>query len=210
MAPPQDLPPFIPPLTDEDRKAAFPDVEGHAVHDRAVHYFVLFDQLEWQTGGGANGLNLDSRGWIGRDRDRFWFRAEGDGDGGRVGEAQAHAALRPPVLALVGCRRRRPPGLPAGSGADVGGRRRAGTGAVWFEVEATAYVGASGRTHARLEVEYELLLTNRLVLQPLVRNRDHVRQVGSRARHRRRPQHHRSRRSVCATRFAASSRRTSA
>jgi copper resistance protein B len=29
-------------------------------------------------------------------------------------------------------------------------------------------VGASGRTHARFEVEYELLLTNRLVLQPLV------------------------------------------
>jgi copper resistance protein B len=38
----------------------------------------------------------------------------------------------------------------------------------WFEVEATAYVGASGRTHARFEVEYELRLTNRLVLQPLL------------------------------------------
>jgi copper resistance protein B len=38
----------------------------------------------------------------------------------------------------------------------------------WFEVELTGYVGASGRTHLRGEVEYELLLTNRLVLQPLV------------------------------------------
>lgn len=28
-------------------------------------------------------------------------------------------------------------------------------------------MGASGRTHARLEVEYELLFTNRFILQPL-------------------------------------------
>ena len=40
----------------------------------------------------------------------------------------------------------------------------------WFEVQATIHVGASGRTHARFEVEYELLLTNRLILQPLVEN----------------------------------------
>jgi copper resistance protein B len=38
----------------------------------------------------------------------------------------------------------------------------------WFEIEATAYVGASGRTHFRLETKYELLLTNRLILQPRV------------------------------------------
>jgi copper resistance protein B len=35
-------------------------------------------------------------------------------------------------------------------------------------VELTGYIGASGRTHIRGEVEYELLLTNRLVLQPLL------------------------------------------
>ena len=38
----------------------------------------------------------------------------------------------------------------------------------WFEVEATAYVGAGGRTHFRFEGEYELLLTNRLIFQPLL------------------------------------------
>jgi copper resistance protein B len=37
-----------------------------------------------------------------------------------------------------------------------------------FEVAATAYVGSSGQTAARVEAEYETLLTNRLVLQPLV------------------------------------------
>jgi len=36
-------------------------------------------------------------------------------------------------------------------------------------VEASAYVEVSGRTHVRVETEYDLLLTNRLVLQPLTR-----------------------------------------
>ena len=125
-----ELPPFIPPLTDEDRKAAFPDVDGHAVHDNAVNYFVLFDQLEWQAGKGANGLNLDSRGWVGRDRDRLWFRAEGDGDDGRVGEAQAHVLYGRQFSrwwdVVAGIRQDFRPG-PA---ADVGGVWRAGAGAV--------------------------------------------------------------------------------
>jgi copper resistance protein B len=37
-----------------------------------------------------------------------------------------------------------------------------------FEVEATGYVGESGQTAARFEVEYETLLTNRLILQPQI------------------------------------------
>ena len=164
----RELPPFIPPLTDEDRKAAFPDVEGHAVHDKAVNYFVLFDQLEWQAGKDANGLNIDSRGWIGRDRDRLWFRAEGDSEDGRVGEAQTHVLYGRQFSrwwdVVAGVRQDFRPG-PAQTWAAFGVQ---GLAPYWFEIEATAYVGASGRTHARFEVEYELLLTNRLVLQPLL------------------------------------------
>ncbi|MGC8006364.1 copper resistance protein B, partial [Salmonella enterica] len=38
----------------------------------------------------------------------------------------------------------------------------------WFEVEATGYVGEQGRTALRLAAEYEVLLTQRWVLQPRV------------------------------------------
>lgn len=65
--------------------------------------------------------------------------------------------------------------LPASVRTSDRDRRRPGPPSVcrdwphyWFEVEATAYVRASGRTHARFEVEYELLVTNRLIFQPLV------------------------------------------
>jgi copper resistance protein B len=144
--PAQDLPPFIPPLNDDDRKAAFPDVEGHAVHDRALHYYVL----------------------IGRDRDRIWFRAEGDSDEGRVGEAQAHVLYGRQFSRwwdiVGGIRQDFRPGQ-AQTWAAIGVQ---GLAPYWFDIEATAYVGASGRTHARFEVEYELLVTNRLIFQPLV------------------------------------------
>jgi copper resistance protein B len=167
--PTHDLPAFVRRLTDEDRKAAFPDVGGHAAHDDAVHYFVLLDQFEWQvTTDGAGGINLDSKGWVGRDRDRLWFRTEGDADGGRVGEAQAHVLYGRQFSrwwdVVAGIRQDFRPG-PAQTWAAIGVQ---GLAPYWFEIEATAYVGASGRTHARFEVEYELLLTNRLILQPLV------------------------------------------
>ena len=164
---PGELPPFIPPVTEEVRKAAFPNVEGHAVHDRAMSYYILFDQLEWQAGKGANGANIDSRGWIGRDRDRLWFRAEGDGEGGRVGEAQTHVLYGRQFARywdlVGGIRQDFRPG-PAQTWAAFGVQ---GLAPYWFEIEATGYVGASGRTQARFEVEYELLFTNRVVLQPL-------------------------------------------
>jgi copper resistance protein B len=163
-----DLPAFIPPVTNEDRQAAFPDVEGHAVHDNAVNYFVLFDQLEWQAGEDSRGLNVDSRGWIGRDRDRLWWRAEGDGEGGRVGEAQTHVLYGRRFSRwwdlVAGVRQDFRPGPPQ-TWAAFGVQ---GLAPYWFEVEATAYVGASGRTHVRFEVEYELLITNRLIFQPLL------------------------------------------
>jgi copper resistance protein B len=166
---PRELPHFIPPITDEARKAAFPqDVEGHAVHDRSLHYYVLFDQLEWQSNAGSTGLNLDTKGWVGRDRDRLWFRAEGDSEDGDIGEAEAHVLYGRQFARwwdlVAGVRQDFEPG-PSRTWAAFGVQ---GLAPYWFEVELTGYIGASGRTHLRGEVEYELLLTNRLVLQPLV------------------------------------------
>jgi copper resistance protein B len=161
------LPSFIPPLTDEDRKVAFQDLKGHAVHDRAVNYFVLLDQFEWQNGAGFNGLSIDTRGWVGRDRDRLWFRAEGDGADGRVKEAQTHLLYGRAISrywdVVGGIRQDFRPG-PAQTQAAFGVQ---GLAPYAFDIAATAYIGASGRSHVRFEVEYELLLTNRLIAQPL-------------------------------------------
>lgn len=159
----------IPALTDRDRAAAFPqDLGGHAVHDGAVHYMVLFDQLEWQAGGPAAGLSWDTKTWVGTDLNRVWLRSEGLTAGGAVEDAEAHALYGRSFArwwdVVAGVRQDFRPG-PSQTWAAIGIQ---GLAPQWFEVEATLYIGESAATLARFEAEYEVLLTNRLVLQPLI------------------------------------------
>lgn len=158
----------IPPLTDADRAAAFPDVEGHTLQDNTLHAFVLFDQLEWQAIETGGGLNWDAKGWLGRDRDRLWFRTEGQAEDGRLGDAEAHLLYGRAFARwwemVVGLRQDVRPG-PSQSWLAFGVQ---GLATYWFDIEATVYLSDAGQTAARLEAEYELLLTNRLVLQPLI------------------------------------------
>lgn len=163
-----NLPAFIPPLTDADRAAAFPDVGGHAMHDASTNYFVLFDQFEWQSGRSTDAFAWDTKGWIGKDRDRFWFRSEGDRTGSRTEQAQLNLLYGRAIArwwdVTAGIRLDTLPGTPRGALA-VGIQ---GLAPYWFGVEATAYVEPSGRTHVRFETDYDLLLANRLVLKPLL------------------------------------------
>jgi copper resistance protein B len=110
----------------------------------------------------------DNKGWVGKDRNRIWFRAEGETDDGRLDAAQAHVFYGRAIArwwdVVAGVRQDLRPGG-AQTWAAFGVQ---GLAPYWFQVEATAYVGPSGRTQLRLETEYELLVTNRLVLQPLV------------------------------------------
>ena len=158
----------VPPVTDADRAAAFPKVEPHAMQDGALHTFVLVDQLEWHGGDAHQGPSWDSMAWFGGDQNRLWLRTEGGADSGRLHEAEAHVLYGRAFArwwdVVAGVRQDVRPGA-AQSWLAVGVQ---GLAPYWFDIAATAYIGAGGRTAARLEAEYELLLTNRLILQPLV------------------------------------------
>ena len=158
----------IPAVTDADRAAAFPQgLGGHAVHDSGFHSFVLFDQIEW-SGGKHGGITLENSSWFGGDIDRLWLRLDGESRDGRVEGAQIDALWGRSFSRwwdlVLGVRQDFRPGDPQ-TWAAVGIQ---GLAPYWFELEGTAYFGASGRTQFQFEAEYELLLTNRLVLQPLV------------------------------------------
>lgn len=159
----------IPALTDQDRTVAFPqELAGHAVHDGAVNYYVLFDQLEWQDDGLTSGVNWDTKTWVGTDSNRVWIRSEGTSFDGALEDAEAHAFYGRSFArwwdVVAGVRQDVRPG-PAQTWAAIGIQ---GLAPQWFEIEATAYIGESAATAARLEAEYELLLTNRVILQPLI------------------------------------------
>jgi copper resistance protein B len=144
------------------------DHGGHTVHDRAINYQMLFDQLEWQFVHGEPGSRWDSRAWIGGDRSRLWIRTEGDAIDGVLDTAEAQVLFGRSVSRwwdlVAGVRFDARP-APSHTWAAVGIQ---GTAPYFVELQATAFVGQSGHVAARLELEHDLLLTQRVVLQSLV------------------------------------------
>lgn len=155
----------IPVLTEADRVAAFPDVAGHAAHDNTIHSYWLLDRLEAWNADEGTGIGWEALGWIGTDLNRAWLRSEGEHVDSAVESADVEVLYGRSVArwwdVVAGVRHDFGHG-PSQSFAAIGVM---GLAPQKFEVEATAYVGQSGQTAARVEAEYDTLLTNRLILQ---------------------------------------------
>ena len=110
----------------------------------------------------------DVKGWSGGDVDRLWLRSEGERTNGVTENAELQAlwghAIGPWWDVVTGVRQDFKPGSPQTWGA-LGIQ---GMALYNFEAEATAYIGENGQTAARFEGDYDILLTNRLILQPTV------------------------------------------
>jgi copper resistance protein B len=149
-------------------KAQDADHGGHTVHDRAINFQVLFDQLEWQFVHGEPGSRWDSRSWIGGDRNRIWLRTEGDAVDGVLDTAEAQALFGRSITrwwdVVAGVRFDMKP-TPSHVWVALGVQ---GLAPQFLDVQATAFIGQSGHLAARIEVEHDLLITQRIVLQPLV------------------------------------------
>jgi copper resistance protein B len=156
----------IPALTDADRAAVYVSPAGHSVHDSVLNYYLLADKLEWQDADDGSALAWDLSGWIGGDIDRLWIRSEGERVNGKTEDAEIQAlwghAISPWWDVVTGVRQDFKPGAPQ-TWAALGLQ---GMALYNFETEATAFIGEGGQTAARLEGDYDILLTNRLILQP--------------------------------------------
>jgi copper resistance protein B len=156
----------VPVLTAADRAAAFPPLPPHAMHPGGINYLFVADQLEWQDADEGSTLAWDIHGWIGGDIDRFAFRAEGERVAGSTHEAElqllwSHAISRW-WESVLGVRQDFKPGEPQ-SWLAAGVQ---GMPLYAVETEATLFLGEAGQSALRLGAEYDLLLTQRLILQP--------------------------------------------
>lgn len=145
---------------------------------------VLFNQLEATHAAAGNGQAWEAQAWYGGDFNRLLLRSEGDRSGGRIQSADAEALWSHPYAAFwnteLGVRR----DFGVGPGRSWAAFGVQGIAPYWFNIEATGYVGSGQRTAARLKVEYELLITQRLILQPefeanLYGRSDPARRIGS-------------------------------
>jgi copper resistance protein B len=131
--------------------------------------FIQAERLEGRASAGEKGYLLDLQGWVGTDSSKFWGKVEGHGVvDGKVEEVELQALyshmISPFFDLQVGVRQ--DVTLDASRAHAVVGVQ--GLAPYWFEVDAAAFVSQYGDVTARLEAEYELLFTQRLVLQPRV------------------------------------------
>lgn len=128
---------------------------------------VLVDRLERVYGRDSNATSYEAQVWYGRDYDRLVIKAEGDVAKGKLQEARTELlwghAIAPFWDTQLGVRYDSGGTEPERKWLALGVQ---GLAPYWFEVDAAAYVGEEGRTALRLGGEYEILLTQKLILQP--------------------------------------------
>jgi copper resistance protein B len=158
---------------------------GHPVMDRMIFVHGILDQFEGRTDGRAPELRWSGQGWIGTDYDKFWIKTEGFRRRDGAVEDGRHEFLYSRAIStyfdLQGGLRS---DLDAGPVRNWAAFGLQGLAPLFFELDATVYVRNQGHVAARLEASYDLLITQRLILQPeielnLYSKSDPARLIGS-------------------------------
>jgi len=153
---------LIPALSDAERAAAFPVLHTTHHHASPLHWLARFDHLDaWEHG---QSWSADVR--YGGDLHRLRLASEGERQRGALESATWHAhysrSITPWWDLLAGARHDVQPDSRTWASLGV-----QGLAPYFFELTAMLHAGSGGQVQFTFEAEYELLLTNRLILQPI-------------------------------------------
>ncbi len=158
---------------------AFPAIGGAAepgwpqpIDDNQIFNFLLFDQLEYRANEGADSFDWDVQGWIGTDKNKLWIKTEGaaglpKGAGGDAEVQALYSRIIAPFWDIqAGLRYERAygPGPDQDRVFAVVGFQ--GLAPYRYEVEPVIFISEDGDISGRLSASYDLLVTQRLILQP--------------------------------------------
>jgi copper resistance protein B len=134
--------------------------------DRSAIGKVLVEQLEWRDAKGAKLLAWDATAYYGTDYNKLWVKSEGERASGATEDASAEV-LWDRIFSRwwssqLGFRHDFGEG-PTRDWLAVGVK---GLAPYFFDIEATAYFADGGRAAARFKIRYELLFSQRLMLEP--------------------------------------------
>jgi copper resistance protein B len=142
---------------------------GHdQLHVADSHRFgaVIIDQLESVNGDEGEATAYDLQAWLSQGLQRVTLKAEGDIEHGKLEESRTELLWGKALSAYWDTQL----GIRHDMGDNPGQSWLAagvqGLAPYWFEIDATGYLGSGGQTALRLDVEYDLLLTQQLILQP--------------------------------------------
>jgi copper resistance protein B len=156
-----------------DQPAAMPGMlPGGAVqpvHDQEIFAHGMFSQLEGRTNGTNTEFRWEGQGWAGTDYDKVWIKSEGTLQGNGTLDDGQHQFLYSRAITTYF-------DLQGGLRSDIDSRPTRNWGALgiqglapyFFDLELTGYASGQGHLAAKLEASYDLLLTQRLILQPQI------------------------------------------
>lgn len=135
----------------------------------SLYSSVLIEQFEYRSGDGDETFVWDAQAWLGSDDNKAWFKTEGEKPVGEsLDEAETQLLYSRRISdffdAQVGARYDFKPDPERAYGV-VGVQ---GLAPMFFEIDTAAFISEEGDLSARFEAEYDLLITQRLVLQPLL------------------------------------------
>ena len=134
--------------------------------DDPLLFKVMLDQVETRGSGDDRQDSWDAQAWVGKDLHKLWFKSQGDRVFGRTEDAEIQLLYSKAVSTYwdvqAGIRHDFEPS-PTRSWLAIGIN---GLAPYFFEIDTAFFIGESGRTALRVEADYELLLTQKLVLTP--------------------------------------------
>jgi copper resistance protein B len=155
--------PAVPSSTSSDDPAPF----GPPVMDQHVFYHLMLNQFEGRLGQ-TSSFRWSGEAWAGTDTNRVWLRSEGNLSNGLVDDGQQELFYARPISTyfnvLAGARY----DLDSLPGRGWGALGIEGLAPLFFRVAATGYVSGDGHFAAKLEGSYDLLITQKLILQPQI------------------------------------------
>ncbi len=142
-----------------------PHMPGMDMDDATYQHFIEVENLEGVNGNHTGGA-WDAQGWYGADFNKLWVKSEGQRMGDRTSDSKVEALWAHAILPFwdsqVGMRH----DFSGGPSREWVAFGIQGISPYWFDIEATGYVGDAGRTAARLKAEYDVYLTQRLIVKP--------------------------------------------
>ncbi len=147
--------------------ATFPAVSAAAsMQDDPVLYKLDLEELEWRKSSGDDELSWDVQAWIGKDRDKLWFKSEGESSSAATEEFETQLLYNRSITAFwdlqLGWRHDWQPVIER-DWAVLGAK---GIAPGFIDTEAALFFGESGRLAARIKASYKLLFTQKLSLEP--------------------------------------------
>lgn len=157
---------------------------GMDMADDDIYSRVMLDRVEAFHTSDSHGQAVDAQAWIGGDIDKLWFKVDGQRENGKLGATRTEALWNHAIATYWGLQTGIRHDFGGGPGRTWAAFGIQGLAPYWFGVQATAYIGQGGRTAMRFETEYDLFITQRLILQPnakvnLYGSNDSERAIGS-------------------------------